>query len=392
MRPGILVQHGALPQRATDAVRCDVTGIIGFIPPPWPEGATAGDFFTMELRRTEELEGHRYADLVDATSRRAVAAFFENGGDTCVLFGVCLPEGDAVSAEPDGPLGPLLHHLRCEDDIALLACPALAWSRVDVARDGTVRTTADPVIDLLLAHCRQMTNRFLVIDAPRGLHGAHLRRWTAALRARNLDDRAFGALYYPWLQAGDEVLPPSGSVCGIYARTESEHGVHGVTWPPANQRIAAVTHTEVPLEWEEAGELGDAAINPIVVQPGRGVVIWGARTLSSDPRWVHINSRRAVGLIAEQLRRDNEWAVFEVNDPTLWKVVERDVLVRLDQFWDAGLIAGPRSRAEYSVQCDGGTNPASVRERGELNVSILLRPVGTIERIHIDLRLGAGRS
>lgn len=392
MRPGILVQHGALPQRATHAVRCDVTGIIGFIPPPWPEAATAGDFFVMELRRPEDLDGHRFADLVDATARRAVVAFFENGGDTCLLYGVCVLEGDTVPADPDGPLAPLLHHLRCDDDIAILACPALAWARVEVARDGSVRTAADPVIDLLLAHCRQMTNRFLVLDAPRGLHGAHLRRWATAMRARSPEDRAFGALYYPWLSAGDEVMPPSGAVCGLYARSEAEHGVFGVTWPPANQRIAGVTHTEVPLEWEEAGELGDAAINPILVQPGRGVVVWGARTLSTDSRWVHINSRRAVGLIAEQLRRDNEWAVFEVNDPTLWKVIERDVLVRLDQFWDAGLIAGPRSRAEYSVQCDGVTNPASARARGELNVSVLLRPVGTIERVHIDLRLGAGRS
>jgi hypothetical protein len=393
MRPGIIIQHGALPQRARDVVRCDLTAILGFVPPEaWPEGASAGDFVTIQLDRTEDLDSHPYGALVDDAARRAALSYFENGGETCHLYAVCVASADVVPADPDGPLAPLLHHLRCEDDVAILACPALAWARVHVSRDGVVTTDADGLIDLLLAHCRQMNNRFVVLDAPRGLHGELLRRWTLALRDRNPEDRAFGAVYYPWLRRGDELLPPSGAICGVFARSELEHGAYGVAWPPANQRLDGVTHTDVDVDWAEAGQLTDMGLNPIVMQPGRGVIVWGARTLSRDPRWLHINSRRAVGLIAEQLRRDNEWAVFEVNDPSLWKVIERDVLVRLDQFWEAGLLAGPRSRAEYSVHCGEATNPAPARDRGELNVSVLLRPVGTIERIHIDLRLGAGRS
>lgn len=393
MRPGIIIQHGALPTRPRDVVRCDVTAFIGFVPVErWPEGATGGDFVAVELRRAEDLAGHPYADLIDATTQRAARSFFENGGEVCHLFGVCVQTADRIAADEDGPMRPLLHHLECDDEIALLACPSLAWAAVHVERDGFVWTDADRLIDLLLAHCRQMNNRFLVIDTPAGLHGELLRRWVGAVRGRGGDDRAFGALYYPWLCRGDELMPPSGAVTGIYARTELENGTFGVAWPPANQRLAGITHTNVPLDWGEAGDLTEMGLNPILVQPGRGVVVWGARTLSTEARWTHINSRRAVGLISEQIRRDNEWAVFEVNDPSLWKVIERDVLVRLDQFWEAGLLAGPRSRAEYSVQCSDVTNPVLARDRGELNVSILLRPVGTIERIHIDLRLGAGRS
>jgi phage tail sheath protein FI len=233
-----------------------------------------------------------------------------------------------------------------------------------------------------------MTNRFLVIDAPSGLHGDVLTRWFEGFRSREPENRSFGAVYYPWLRRGDELFPPSGSVMGVIARTELERGTFGIAWPPANVPISGVTHTEVEMDWGEAGLISDAGINPIVVQPGRGVIIWGARTMSTDPAWRFINSRRIVSMISEQLRRDNEWAVFEVNDTSLWKVIERDVKVRLEQFWEAGLIAGTRSLAEFSVECSEVTNPVEYRDSGMLNVQVALRPVGTTERILIDLRLG----
>jgi phage tail sheath protein FI len=222
------------------------------------------------------------------------------------------------------------------------------------------------------------------------VHGDVLLRWFESFQQREPENRSYGAVYYPWLKRGDETLPPSGSMMGVFARTELERAPFGVAWPPANVPVLGVTHTEVDMDWGEAGQVSDAGVNPIVVQPGRGVVVWGARTMSKDPAWTFINSRRIVSMISEQLRRDNEWAVFEVNDNSLWKVIERDVLVRLEQFWEAGLISGTRSRAEYSVECNEGTNPLESRDSGMLNVQVALRPVGTMERILIDLRLGTG--
>lgn len=392
MRPGIVVQHSTLPARARDLVRCDVAGVIGFIPATsWPEGATAGDFVQLVLRRAEELEDHPHHARIDPAARRAVRSFLQNGGVEVHLFGLCVEDlGDlrSPSAE-EGPFAPLIHHLRAQDEIALLCCPAAAWMRCEVTRGGVVRSDADALYELLLAHCREMLNRFLVIDAPRGLHGELLERWVAGLKAREPVTRPFGAVYYPWLKSGDELMPPSGAVMGLYARSEVEHAPFGVGWPPANQPLHGVTHTEVELDWSECGAVSESGINPIVVQPGRGVVVWGARTLSDDLTWRHVNARRVVSLVAEQLRRDNEWAIFEPNDPALWKVIERDALVRLDEFWAAGLLAGPRSQAEYSVECNEATNPAEERDAGVLTVRVSLRPVGTTERILIDLRLGS---
>lgn len=395
MRPGISIQHGSLAERHHGLVRCDVTGVIGFIPRErWPEDASPGDFVEIVLRRTVELEEHPSRDLFDRPTRRAVQQFFDNGGDVAHLFGVCVDSLEDLRQRGGelGPLGPLLHRLRSEDDIALLAVPSAAYWRCEVLRNGQVRSDADALYDELLAHCRQMTNRFLVMDSPRGLHGDVLMRWFEGFRRREPESRSFGALYYPWIMRGDACDPPSGAVLGVYARMELERTPFGIAMPPANVPILGATHTEVEMDWAEVGLVSDAGINPIVVQPGRGVVIWGARTLSTEERWQFINSRRIVSMITDQLRRDNEWTVFETNDPGLWKILERDVLVRLSQFWEAGLIAGTRSRSEFSVQCNEATNPLATRDSGILNVHVSLTPVGTTERITIDLRLGSSET
>lgn len=394
MRPGLVVQHARLPDRSSELVRCDVAGIIGLIDRRrWPEGAAAGDFIELVLRREGDLWAHPDRALFDPASRRAVRDFFRNGGDTAHLFGVC------VSSEEDlhrpsgelGVLGPLLDRLRVEDEIALLMVPAAAYMRCVLERDGSVRADCESIYDELLSHCREMNNRFLVMDAPQGLHGPSLERWVERFRARFQETRSFGALYYPWLHEGDEVFPPSGAVAGLFARVEIEHRPFGVMWPPANQPLRGVTHTEVELGWDEAGGLAERHINPIVIQPGRGVLVFGARTLSGEAAYQHVNSRRVTSMIIEQLRRDSQWAVFETNNPHLWDVLSRDTMVRLGEFYSAGALSGPRTTDGYLVRCDNETNPPDLRAAGMVNVQVRLRPVGTTEQIVVDLRIGDGR-
>lgn len=393
MKPGLSIQHTALPTRRYGRVRCDISGIIGFIPQnEWPADAHAGDFVELTLRRFAELLDHPLMGLFDQVTRRAVKAFFDNGGDQVHLFGVCLEREEDLHAPVSvhSVLEPLLHHLRGMEDISLLACPAAAFLRWEVNRLGQVRGHADALYVELLNHCHQMTNRFAVLDVPRGLHGEALARWLESFRALRGDNLAYGAVYYPWLMAGDEMMPPSGAMLGVYARVEREHPPFGVAWAPANTTVQGVTHTEVELTWEEVSFATRAGANAIVVQAGRGVVVFGGRTLSADPRWEFINSRRIISLIAEQLRRDNEWVVFEHNEPGLWKVLERDVRARLDEFWSAGLLTGENARKDYLVRCDEETNTKEDREMGRLHVAVSVRPISTTEHITIDLRLGEG--
>ncbi|TNE90778.1 MAG: phage tail sheath family protein [Deltaproteobacteria bacterium] len=373
-------------------MRGDITGILAVIPQTrWPQGGGRGDLLELPLESWAEFQRHPARSLFDPATRRAIQAFFENGGIEARLLGLCLESSrELFDVTPMTPgFDSLLDRLRGEEDIGLLIMPVLAYLPYITLPDGRTRCGSESMIHMLLEHCREMNNRFLILDAPQHLHDRELRRWVRSFRQQRPELMSFGAIYYPWLKAGDEVFPPSGSIAGVFAKLEKEHEPWGVHWPPANESIRGVTHTNVELEYSETEDLTSTGINPIMIQPGRGVVVWGARTMSKDSRWIHINSRRIVSVISEQLRRDSAWAVFENQSHELWKILERTVRHRMDAMWGGGLLTGPRAGEEYLIQCDEETNPPDVRETGMVQVKITLRPIGTTEYIVVELRLGA---
>ncbi|MBN2798607.1 MAG: phage tail sheath family protein [Deltaproteobacteria bacterium] len=345
----------------------------------------------LSIRSYQEFLGKPARHLLDSPTRDAVKAFYENGGQLATVFGVCVEtERDLMQDDPFSTLfHPLLDRLRGLEDVAILAMPVLAYLPVEFTGNRRVKVGAQPVMELLLHHAREMNNRFIILDVPRDLHETHLFAWVDSFRRSAGPSGGYGALYYPWLMSGDETFPPSGHVAGIFARVERAHQPFGVRWPPANEVLAGVTHTAFELRWSETEEMSKEGINPILQQPAVGVVLWGARTLSRDPRWTYINSRRIVSYIVEQLRRDSEWLVFENQSHELWRVLERMATSRLDNYWSAGLLTGDEAGSEYSVQCDAETNPREVVDAGQIHARIVLRPISTAEYVVVDLRLGA---
>lgn len=404
MQPGITIQHAREHGRDPGLVRSDVLGLIGLVPRArWPEGAVPGDFVDLHLASWADYEEHPERDRLDPVTVRALRSFFENGGVECHVFGVCVAsEQDLLREDPTStPFDALLDHLRGEEDVALLAMPLLAYLPVRFGQ-GRAQVLAEPIYRLFLEHCREMNNRFLLLDTPRDLHDHALEAWLESFReslgegsgVQRLQGSApsaatYGAVYYPWLHHGDTVFPPSGVVAGLYARVEREHAPFGIRWPPANRELHGVTHPAVSLRWREAERLAECGVNPLLSQPGRGVVVWGARTLSRDPRWMHVNARRIMSFVAEQLRRDSEWIVFENHRPELYEIVQRRVRSRLDALWEAGLLAGDSAGSQYLVRCDAELNPPQLVEPGQVNVQVTLRPISTTEHIVVDLRLGA---
>ena len=116
----------------------------------------------------------------------------------------------------------------------------------------------------------------------------------------------------------------------------------------------------------------------------------GARTLSKDPIFQQINSRRIVNMIIEQIQRDTQWAMFEVNNPHLWTIVSRDVGSRLEEFWNLGLLELSQEGEKYFVMCNEQNNPRISLDAGYINVEVRLQQVGTTEQILIDFTLGGG--
>ena len=394
MRAGITIQHATERSNESELVRCDITAFLAVIPGSrWPRGAVRGDFIEFTFESWTELANNPARPMFDPVSVRAIKSFFENGGRTAKLIGICVTsQDDLLTDDPSNLLwDPVMDRLRADEDIGLLTMPLLAYLPVRFGRN-TIDVRAEPIMALLLKHCHEMNNRFAIFDAPRDLHEEALTQWVTGFRRRNAVFASFGAIYYPWLMNGDEMFPPSGAVTGVFARVENQNNPFGVRWPPANEVVEGVTHPAVPVRWKESGSLNEAGINPILVQPTRGVVVWGARTLSEESAFLHINSRRIMNYLTEQIRRDSEWVVFEQQRPELWRVVERTIRSRLDQLWQGGMLTGQKVGAEYLVQCDEELNPPEVRDAGQIHVKVLVRPVTTAEYIVVELRLGGPSS
>ncbi|MEC7983793.1 MAG: phage tail sheath C-terminal domain-containing protein [Myxococcota bacterium] len=391
MPSGIVVQHGHVAAEYSGVVRCDVTAIITFFEAgKWPPEMKKGGFIDVSVKREADFRVHESSKYFDQVTRTAVRNYFQNGGIELHVFGVCI-ENQTDLFTPIGleeVLGELWDHLRAEEEIALIYVPIAGYLATEVTKKGRIFSDCEALYSFFLRHCKEMNNRFLIMDVPRRLQDDFLLNWVRQFRNRNLTADSYGALYYPWLWNGDDVSPPGATVAGMYVRVEKSHPPLGIQWPPANVILYGVTHLDMELPWEYSREYLEAGINPIVLQGARGIVVFGARTLSLDPVLRFINSRRILNLVVEQVRKDTEWAVFEINNPHLWSVLSRDINYRLNTFWNAGLLTMSKDGSKYQVICSKENNPKHLLDSGQVNIGIRLQPVGASEQIHIDLNLG----
>ncbi|AXQ96268.1 phage tail sheath C-terminal domain-containing protein [Cereibacter azotoformans] len=228
-----------------------------------------------------------------------------------------------------------------------------------------------------------------VVDPPRpDATLDDLRAWRARLGESNR--MAFVA---PWLRLPPEgagpgpgglpVCPPSGHVCGAFARAELSVGIHrtGANLP--------LRHVEAPtLEIDEAahGLINPEGINAIRSFAGRGIRLYGTRTLSADPEWRYLTARRVVDAIEKTLERGLHWMVFEPNDLMTRHAVAQSAVALLDRLWREGVLAGSAPAEAYGVKCDIENNPEEGRATGQLVVDVAVAPTAPLE--FILFRLG----
>ena len=124
----------------------------------------------------------------------------------------------------------------------------------------------------------------------------------------------------------------------------------------ANGLAFQVTHAE-------QGGLNKVGINCIRAFPGRGIRVWGARTLSSDPEWRYINVRRLFNYISESIMEGTQWSVFEPNDQFLWLQLRNAVTQLPDQDLAVGRAVRQLAAGGLLRQVRRGDQPAR-RDRG----------------------------
>jgi hypothetical protein len=171
-------------------------------------------------------------------------------------------------------------------------------------------------------------------------------------------------------------VPRCGHVAGVWARTDNTRGVHKA---PANEVVLGVTGLSFQITHDEQGGLNKEGINCIRAFSGRGIRVWGARTLSSDPEWRYLSVRRLFNFIAESIMEGTQWAVFEPNDERLWSSLRISSSNFLTRVWRDGALFGSTPEQAFYVKCDGETNPPDVIEAGQVVVEIGIAPVKPAE-------------
>lgn len=245
----------------------------------------------------------------------------------------------------------------------------------------------DPAIhDAMLSHCENNMDRFAIMDCAEDLN-------TTLDQMYKPRDSAYGAYYFPWVTVFDPVskankfIPPSGAVAGVYARVDSERGVHKA---PANELVRGALGLKYYLTGTEQALLNPRGINLIRDMGDRGIRIWGARTVSSDPEWRYINVRRLFLVIEQSIKNGTQWAVFEPNDQGLWKKLVRNVRAYLLTVWRSGALFGTTPDEAFFVKCDSETNPPELIDLGQVNIEIGVAPVKPAEFVIFKIGQIAG--
>ena len=268
--------------------------------------------------------------------------------------------------------------LEAIEDATMLCVPDLmaAYERGAVDLEGVKAVQL-----AMIAHCELMADRVAILDAPPRLGAQQVRDWRVDTAGY---DSKYAALYWPWIKVLDPVkgrptlVPPSGHVAGVWARSDETRGVHKA---PANEVVRGVIDLETHITRGEHDRLNPVAVNCIRSFPGQGIRVWGARTLSSDPEWRYLSVRRLFNFVEKSILDGTNWVVFEPNDRFLWGSVRRTITMFLRRVWRSGALYGRTPEEAFFVKCDDENNPPEDRDAGILTVDIGIAPVKPAEFI-----------
>jgi Bacteriophage tail sheath protein len=288
-------------------------------------------------------------------------------------------EGDVARRKGMGGLAAV-------DEITMVVMPDIMTLAADNGDDVQIRDLQGKMI----AHCEMAGDRMAILDCPPDMLPQEILEWR--MNTAGYDSK-FAALYYPWIEVQDPLtnqpimVPPSGHVAGLWCRTDSTRGVHKA---PANEVVLGANGLGFQVTQAEQGGLNKVGINCIRAFPGRGIRVWGARTMSSDPEWRYINVRRLFNFVSESIMEGTQWSVFEPNDEKLWIQLRIAATNFLTRVWSDGALFGSTPAQAFYVKCDSETNPPEVIEAGQVICEIGIAPVKPAEFVIFRLSQFSG--
>ncbi|HSR38800.1 MAG TPA: phage tail sheath C-terminal domain-containing protein, partial [Phnomibacter sp.] len=308
-------------------------------------------------------------------------------------------DASATSDLKDG-----LDALEKADEPTLIVFPELATSGDTVAE-------INDLYDLALAQCAKLGDRFAIIDCAADSYD-NLRHATNGIGMNNLK---YGAAYHPFLKTAlsyyfadadvtisqtatggtpptpafdagtlaaiktadlalynqvvskindlKMTLPPSATIAGIYAAVDNSRGV----WKaPANVSVTLVSGlTSTITNTEQDGMNVDVtagkSVNAIRAFAGKGILVWGGRTLAgNDNEWRYVSVRRFFNMVEESTKKATEPFVFEPNDANTWVKVQAMIENFLTNLWRQGALQGAKPEHAFYVAVGLGKTMTAV--------------------------------
>ncbi len=288
------------------------------------------------------------------------ALMLTNGADDAAPVGVDDYRGDPI-AEGRGIQGLSALELDPYRDVALVYAPNVS---TDIAQ-------------AIVVHCENQRFRFAVIDSDKGQNNP------SGLNPRNaITDSSYAGFYYPWIVTSDprtgarKLIPPGGHVLGVYARSDIERGVFKA---PANEIVRGALALEYEIKDGTQDDLNPKGVNVIRSFPGRGIRVWGARTITSNALWKYVSVRRLFIFLERSIYEGTQWVVFEPNDDKLWARVKDTIRLFLRNQWRGGALFGRNEEEAFFITCDRNTMSQDDILNGRLICEIGIAPVRPAE-------------
>lgn len=343
---------------------------------------------------------------------RALCLFFANGGRSCYIISVG-NYNDKINKEAF--LNGLSHLEKKEEPTMVIIPEAIQLNQKDC-------TT---VQNAILKHCKTLENRFGILDVYNGYKARDhsdqdvINQFRSNLTTEGLN---YGATYYPWLntalvnesdlgsslltpeslalvqntpqykQVLDgiktqlNIMAPSSVMAGVYSRVDIERGV----WKaPANVSLSGVVSPVVSINNEQQEDLNvplnGMAVNAIRSFTGKGVLVWGARTLDGNSQdWRYISVRRTYMMLNESIKLALQAFVFEPNDANTWMAIKSMIENFLYGQWNQGALVGSYPDDAYTVKVGlGSTMTGEDILEGKLRVTVLAALVRPAEFIQL---------
>ncbi len=158
------------------------------------------------------------------------------------------------------------------------------------------------------------------------------------------------------------ILPPSAAMAGIYKYVDNDRGTYQA---PANVSVTAVVKPLLTINDADQEKLNipisGKAVNAIRSFPGKGTLVWGARTMDGNSQdWRYISVRRTVSMIELSVKYAAEAYVFEPNNAHTWSNIQSMISNFLTNMWQGGALAGTTAAEAFSVSVGLGSTMTSI--------------------------------